>query len=488
MSAPLASLLHFGAKKVPSRSTHRSSSVGDDRRVSKNCVLGLRKGAWSEEEDILLKKCIAEYGGRKLAQKLNCRALDLCFYFEAYESEPCLRTRGSSPTQITSSWKRRQRGDLVKKDPSRRMKKAREGSSVTNDLKKTMLHMYGLGQHDPFTLLYTCTTSLTSSANYMAAHKGASGRATAAERGSALTAARVVNGFTSEGRRASVAPTGGRTTGGGGGEEVARPQWGDDEPAARMAVSGFELNADGWTAVRLRRGGRRSDGSGERSGIDAVVARQRRQRREAAWSNDAMARCRTDRFRRDTTTVDNEDSNSSPQGHKYSNPSSAGRSSAVRIVQGSAESEGRVVCPKIKVPLFMTDRPALGPLECLSKLSESAHRTSWIFPPPTPQDSTRPGYKYAFLRGCVPLSCCGSMVHTLEETRAAQGRSARSEEISTSLMGGLLDKLDDTATHGTGLDGLTYLYPRACVRVQGGEISTRSMGGLRIADGTKEVH
>ncbi|KAK9106060.1 hypothetical protein Scep_022904 [Stephania cephalantha] len=62
MSAPLASLLHFGAKKVPSRSTHRSSSVGDDRRVSKNCVLGLRKGAWSEEEDMLLKKCIAEYG------------------------------------------------------------------------------------------------------------------------------------------------------------------------------------------------------------------------------------------------------------------------------------------------------------------------------------------------------------------------------------------------------------------------------------------
>ncbi|KAK9106058.1 hypothetical protein Scep_022902 [Stephania cephalantha] len=60
MSAPLASLLHFGAKKVPSRSTHRSSSVGDDRRISKNCVLGLRKGAWSEEEDMLLKKCIAD--------------------------------------------------------------------------------------------------------------------------------------------------------------------------------------------------------------------------------------------------------------------------------------------------------------------------------------------------------------------------------------------------------------------------------------------
>ncbi|KAK9115271.1 hypothetical protein Syun_022068 [Stephania yunnanensis] len=61
MSAPLASLLHFGAKKVPSRSTHRSSSVGDDRRISKNCVLRLRKGAWSEEEDMLLKKCIAEW-------------------------------------------------------------------------------------------------------------------------------------------------------------------------------------------------------------------------------------------------------------------------------------------------------------------------------------------------------------------------------------------------------------------------------------------
>ncbi|KAK9091598.1 hypothetical protein Sjap_024775 [Stephania japonica] len=63
MSAPLASVPHFGAKKVPSRSTdHRSSSVVDhDRRISKNCILGLRKGAWSEEEDLLLKKCIAKW-------------------------------------------------------------------------------------------------------------------------------------------------------------------------------------------------------------------------------------------------------------------------------------------------------------------------------------------------------------------------------------------------------------------------------------------
>ncbi|KAK9082885.1 hypothetical protein Scep_029356 [Stephania cephalantha] len=39
------------------------------------------------------------------------------------------------------------------------------------------------------------------------------------------------------------------------------------------------------------------------------------------------------------------------------------------------------------------------------KTIRSAHRTSWIFPPPTPRDSNlRPtGYKYADVRGCVPI-------------------------------------------------------------------------------------
>ncbi|KAK9083429.1 hypothetical protein Scep_029900 [Stephania cephalantha] len=85
--------------------------------------------------------------------------------------------------------------------------------------------------------------------------RGAHGRAAAAERGGALTAATVVSGSTGEGRRASVAPAGADGHRRLRREEVARPCGGDDEqrcsPLGRRRGGAERRHDDNAAAVNV---------------------------------------------------------------------------------------------------------------------------------------------------------------------------------------------------------------------------------------------